>query len=506
MDDDLDQASSHQGTVTRTPLGQKTITSRDKPDLSLTVDVERYTWQPPAGLDLPKGFDLSLDCWTAPDGLRRFVPPDTEAMILKASLLGWSILRDRGLLDRQQSFSYHIMRLLYQHAGRRKECLGREFRREGDLRVTPAVRSDQQDCDVLSDTIGLDANGNGKRWSVGEFLRRGREAAIAAGHDSPDEGACIHFGLLEGARLSPFAVADLSERELRSLVRIGLFDLGPSPVSIECGDLRDRVIDRLLTAVDKHLDDITEEFNAWFFEGIHNVIHQVAKRKREGGEIDRDIVSQVFLELVFDAHRYMAESVHVALSMFAETVGLSDEEFAIYELLYLKRSDLGGLLLVMLRSRFGIAKEILQEMWGDPGNRQLTGTLLRLVQLYGDMASKRRAADCEYRKISKQRNKDGEVAKTYPLREDDASSATEANLFPEIAGRLREQRRATCHCGETDKWQANVVSEPTEGDVVIEYFCPVCGYEETVAVPRDEFKAVAQSVVKKPDGEEEPDS
>jgi hypothetical protein len=339
---------------------------------------------------------------------------------------------------------------------------------------------------------------------VGRLLSCGREAAIAAGNEDRDEGTCIRFGVLEGARRSPVAVADLSEEELRSLVRIGLFDLGPSADAIDREELRDRVIDRLLTAVDKHLDDTTDAFNAWFFEGMDNIIHQIAKRKREGGPIERETVRQVFLELVFNAHRHMAETVHAALSTFAEAVDLTDEEFAAYELLYLKRPELGGLLLVMLRDRYSFAKEVLHEMWNDPGNGELAGTFLRLLHFYGEMTSKRRAADRRYKKISSQRNRDGAVAKTFQLREDDAPSATAVDAFAEIASRLRVQRRAMCDCGATDKWRANLVSDPDEGDVVVSDVCPVCGYEDMFTVPRDDFKAIADSVVKKPDGEEVP--
>jgi hypothetical protein len=506
MDDDLDQSSFHLATITKALLGQKTIPCLDKPGSSLTVHVERYTWHPPAGLDLPEGFHLSLDGWTPPDGMRRFVPPDTEVMLLEASLLGWSIVRDRGLFDEQQSFSYHVMRLLFQHAGRRRECFGREFRREADLWVTPAARFGQDNGDVLPDSIGLDANGMGERWSVQEFLRRGREAAIAAGQENPDEGTCIRLGLLEGARLSPFAVANLSETESRSLVRLGLFDLGPSPAFSNDEGTRDLVIGRLLTAVERHLGDTAEVFRAWFFVEIDNVIHQIAKRKRDGGAIDRKLVRQVFLELVFDAHRYMAESVHVALSMFAEAVEMNEEEFAIFKLMYLKRSDLGGLLLVMLRNRFGVAQEIIREMWDTPENAHLTGTFLRLVQFYGEMTSKRRDADRRYKEISKQRNKDGEVAKTFNLRDDDASCGTEDDPFSKIAGQLREQRNATCDCGLTEKWKATVISNPNEGDVVIDELCPNCGHQETVTVPRQTFEDTARSVINNPDCDEEHDS
>ncbi len=158
------------GAITVQELPPKTLGDSSEREMP-TVQVSRYDWSPPSSLDLPAGFQLSLSSFTGADGYRRFWPTRcANPLILKASLAGHALLRNCEQLDEKQSFSYHALRLIYQHSARQRETFNRRFRRATDLRVTRSVQSDGN-ADILPDTIGVDLNGDGQRWSVSELWR-----------------------------------------------------------------------------------------------------------------------------------------------------------------------------------------------------------------------------------------------------------------------------------------------------------------------------------------------
>lgn len=111
---------------------------------SVRVQRARYTWHPPPDVaaELPPGFKIEFDCFTDPDGVRRFTPRDVAAFLLWASLGGHAILLSRYGSTPEQRSSYGATRLLYQKGPGLREHLTRTFTRESDLYVTQAERAD----------------------------------------------------------------------------------------------------------------------------------------------------------------------------------------------------------------------------------------------------------------------------------------------------------------------------------------------------------------------------
>lgn len=458
------------------------------------VQTARYTWRPPPNVaaELPPDFALSFDCLTGADGVRRFAPRDTvPAFVVTAALGGYALLETRPGLTPEQRFSYQATRLVYQKAAGLREHLDRAFARESDLYVPRAGRAGGDDGHVLPADIGLDAGGRGTPWTPRDVIANGRDEALAAGDPDPDPGACIRLGLLAAARRHPLGPAVLSEAEGLALVRLALFDLGPVPGPLDEG-VSDAVEERLWAALERHAGDDTESFNRWFFEAPDDLAHAIAKQKKGGGPVPREVVRQALLELVFRSYRYVGDCVHHQATAFARALPdpLTAGERAIFDSLYHKQPYLGGLPLVLLHDRFAFLREAILDIWADPLDPARVGVLLRLLEYYGVMVGRRREADRRYKARCRHHNDRGRVGRELELDSDrDAAPGPAADPFQEIAAVLRDARGATCPCGTTHAWRATLVESGDAADpVVIEDGCGRCGYRETVEVTRGQIR------------------
>src|SRR5262249_17077939 len=219
----------------------------------------KYTWRPHEALwnQLPPGFELSLQCVVTPDGLRRFYPwTGCEVFLAHASAGGLAILCQRQKLSPQERFSYRAMRFLFLLTRRMAEFFGHRFDHGRDLSIVPSGRTDPTERDILPDDLGQDVQGRGERWSVEGLIRRGAEVARSAGYVRPITAYCIHYGLIEAARLKPLPIA---EDRVPSLIRSALYNVDPTEKLAP--ELLDVVTDRLLVALDRHLEDPTDQFN-----------------------------------------------------------------------------------------------------------------------------------------------------------------------------------------------------------------------------------------------------
>jgi hypothetical protein len=468
------------GRITVDVFGTSEAPSSAAQAAQAVLSESRYTWRPLPALGLPPEFQLELCCIADRQGVRRYVPQHgARAFVLQASLAGQAILAAGGQLNREQRQSYRVMQLFFQQADRLREHFGRSFKRAQDLWITGAVRSGERD--VLPEHLGLDSRGRGERWTVNELLARGRESAIADGAVPPDEETCIRHGLLQAARINPWEFKTENPGESRQLVRLSLFDLGPADKAID-SESKAIVTRRLVAALKRHIGDSSEAFNRWFLDELDNVVHQVAKQSKRGGPIDRSIVRQVLLETVFDAYQYVAQGVSVAMRDFASAtpVPLNPREREILEAMYSETSALGGLSLILLHDRFPWVREIVKEVFTAPGDMQRFGVLLRLLEYFAEMTSKRRAADREEKWKGLARNK--------PVASDAAFER-----FSEIARELRRRRNARCKCNSTENWRAAVESD-LDGIVVLNDGCSVCNHNETITVTHDDLREVDQNL------------
>jgi hypothetical protein len=318
------------------------------------------------------------------------------------------------------------------------------------------------------------------------LLNRGREYAIAAGAASPNEAQCIAAGFYVAALRDPMTPDRLSEADCLALVRLAIFDLGPSDKRIDPA-VRRLVEDRLLGYIAKHLDDNTEEFRRAFLEHRDDLIHRISKQRKHGGPIDRKLVRQILLDLTFQARRYVGDCVAVQMQHFARALSepMLPRERAIFDLLYARQAWLGGLPLVLVRDRFPFLQTAVLDLMMNSDDRRRVGALLRLLDYYGEMLGKRRSADRRQKSNRKGLNKAGQSTLMSELDDNvsTASAATDGEEFLDIAERLRINRLITCQCGDKASWEPRV-REFGSGDdyCLIEFTCTRCLHDESVRV------------------------
>ena len=419
---------------------------------------------------------------------------------LETALGGLAILIQVPSVDAETRFSYDAMRLIFQHAPRLREYLTRSFAREVDLVIPGLERAGRDARDIIPDRIGLGRGNRNRRWTVANLLNKGRAHAVAAGEKNPNPSRCIAAGLLVAARLDPIEPSSLTESEALGLIKMALFDFGMVAGKVAETE-RHMVTGRLLTAIEKHQDDDTETFSRWFFEGRDNIVHQIAKQRKSGGPMPREVVRRALLGLVFDAYVYVGECVSLQMQAFLQAlpIPLNDEERAGFEAMYFKQLYFGGLPLVMLRERFAFLCEGILDVMDDPGDSERVGVLLRLIHYYSEMATLRRDVDREYKRRSHHRDARGKISRTYELDASDMSEskATLSRDFGQIADRLREARGISCPCGATGSWEARLVGDGTgDGVVAIEVVCPKCEHSATIELTRAEFARVGCEVMK----------
>jgi hypothetical protein len=461
------------------------------------IDRSLYTWRP-AGIisrDMVSEFPVALECRSINGGQRQLSPHDGRLkFILGASVGGQALLRQLQEGDKEVHFSYGAMRLLYQKAPLMPEFVNRALQRIEDLYIPRAARV-ADEIDVLPDTIGHYGNGPGHRWTVGQLVAHGRDAAAAAGVESPSDEEIIRFGLLAAARRNPIDIQQLDADEATGLLRLILFGLGPCPDKIS--DITtDEVVGRLLDAVEKHIDHSTEDFDSWFFEEADNVVHQISKRKRPGGEIERVIVRQVMLETVFRAYRYVGDCVDLQAKAMADAMKpkLDADERAAFGAIYEKSSYLGDIPLLFLYDQFPLAPEAFSEVLENPSDAAAAGTLLRVLQFQAEMVGKKRASERRYQKQRHHRNQKNASAVVFALIEDPATSAC-SPLWQVIAGELRERRGAKCDCGTTKDWYAEIDQTRTKKKTVaIIDTCATCGHRETCTATLDKIRKAANAI------------
>jgi hypothetical protein len=163
------------GTVEVEALESAEITSRTVDSATLEVDREKYDWRPSCELcdNLPEEYCVSLNAMSLRGEGRRFHPNDPYSFVLNASLGGLAILTVRETLNGEQRNSYDLMRLIFQYGPLVREALVRTFTRAVDLLVLGGVEEELNCQDVLPESLGLDASGKGRRWSVGRLMTAG---------------------------------------------------------------------------------------------------------------------------------------------------------------------------------------------------------------------------------------------------------------------------------------------------------------------------------------------
>lgn len=447
---------------------------------------QKWIWLPASKLvkELPEDFFLTFRCVTGLDRLRRIYPYKSFGEFIPVAWQGGlAVLCDHRKLRKQQRQSYRTMWFLFLFSRRMGEFLRNAFAHSRDLYVVESGRSDPTEEDILPETIGIDAQGNGQRWTIRELTRRGEEAAQKVGIAKPTSAQRIQYGLLEAARLNPLPIA---ADKASLLVRSALFKLGPTADEID-SRLVDNVAERLIQAFQNHLEDDAKEFRQWFLGPKNSLVHQIAKQsRRHGGRLDEHEVRAALLQLGWDAYHSVGDCISMQMQAVAQVFpeDFTAEERAIFRQMHLPQPYFGNLPLLLVIERFGFIQNVLWEIWQNLPSTELVSVLYRLLDYYALMATKRREVD-RARKGPKVRSLDESIH----------SQQQESSAFREIAEHLREREKIACKCPSSD-WQYSL-KKRSESSVTIVFQCTVCDVRKEKKFTVDDFKQVATLLMDK---------
>lgn len=461
--------------------------SEDKADQEVCrVD---YVWRPSAKVApfLPEGFEIPLVC-NEFQGMRRVGSTQgAVSLCLHAATAGQAIRESLGHLGPERS-TYHMMRLLFQLGPQLRERLHfRSLWNADELRV-PRANASGNHADILPDDFGVDIGG-AERWPVRRLLEEGKQAASENGINCPTVGECIFWGVDFEATIHPADLTGLSVAEARNRLRLALFDLGSCNVVVDDA-MKQRVYGRLTDALRKHLDLPADDFRRWFFENLDGIVNQISKRKLPDGKIERQVVRQTILELVFDSWPYVGQTVSIFMSSVANDVdpSLSPDEKAVFDALYQHKPCLGNLPLILLHEQFPNIQPAVLAILESPDVPETWGRFLRVLQTYATMVVRRREAD----KVKKQSK--GLKRKVTPVFEPVATSDCPSN-FDQIACDFLESQRVRCECSAEPEWETHL-KNGTESSPEIElgFECRRCGRKNSLSVPRLQFMKFARRI------------
>lgn len=368
-----------------------------------------YCWTPPDILleQVPADFALELVCATGIDGNRRFWPPNGYERFIRESFLGGlAVLDIVKNMDGEARRSYRNMFHVFQRVRSLQEHCRRQFKSVRDLTIARSGRESQGEADILPDDVGLDAQRVGVPWSPARLISDGRRAARDAGWTSPTTKVAIQYGLDAAARRNPLR---LRQAEVDNLVRLSLFDGGPSVERIELKTRR-RITEQFLEVLDTHLGDDRETFNNWFTGPKNSLLQQIAKKACRGGEaISVDIVRRVLLDLGWESYRYMTDCMLAQMNWFARSLPepLTNSERPMFEMLYYPQRHFAKLPLILLAERIPILSIPLQRMMERQPRTNDIQVLHRLLTFYTVMAMNRREADRRAQRQSRHRKDHG---------------------------------------------------------------------------------------------------
>jgi hypothetical protein len=498
--------------------------------------VTRYGWDPPADLrhQVPEGFAFALRCIRFPGDGRWFYPIGSfDGFIAEAFVGGLALIDMIKGLGSEGRHAYRAMWQFFQRVRRTRERFSNDLLNATSLRVSHSGRGTSQEYSILPESVGLNAQGQGKPWSVSELLREGMAEAKVSGVSKPTEADCVHYGLVRAARLNPL---DIPERDVRPLIRQALFEsILLNDESAKAGNgsseavAREAVIERSLGAVQRHLGDRQAEYDNWFAGPKSSFIHQIAQQKRaSGGPLARELVRRILLDLGWQAYDYVGDCLHAMMRVFQRLVPepLTELEGQRFARMHLKQPCFGQLPLVLFHERFPFLRSILTTACEDPADREAVTILYRLLHYYGEMATKRRATDrlMKARKDARGHGYQGECslnaefdpqdskgegaeaasetgedppgsegAETHQETAHGTSEVTAADRFQEIAERVREEKGIRCGCHEPN-WDARVV-EMNDETAIISHDCGVCSCSATTTVSMTDLRKITMDLL-----------
>ncbi|HEV2972373.1 MAG TPA: hypothetical protein VGY55_20535 [Pirellulales bacterium] len=403
-------------------------------------------------------------------------------------MAGLEILTGIGRLDSWGHHTYCGMKLIFDAVREMREHFNRSFNFVRDLYIRLPGRESRDERNVLPSDLGRTADGRGRKWSIQQLLKRGEEAATAIGITRPTTRQCISYGLLAGAQLNPL---EISGKDLQLLVRMALYDLpqGESPPR----EMVDQVSDRILVAVQRHWHDGPAKFQKWFAGPHNNFLKTIAEQPNSpGGNLPREAVRRVFLDLGIEAYVYVAGCVEAFAKWFQKALPekLTRAELQQFEQVFMRQHYLGGLPLVLVMERSEIIRDSIVNIWENPGDRQATRVLHRQLYFYTEMIANRRAADRRFKPKGSAKGSAQKYVKQLPYEvKQIASSRNDEFDLSRIIQHIRIQRGLPAHC-DCCPLTVNQVKS-TRRRAEFQCTCNCGRFDETLVLTEDDILGAA---------------
>ena len=407
-----------------------------------------YRWLPAEELheQLPDDFCFRMLCSTGTDDVRRFYPLNGFAGLIADGFAGGLAIMDHlhDMGDERRS-SYRAMYQFFSKVRGLREHYGRNFAGIKDLEVRPTGRGGSDTQDVLPSDLGITTEGTGERWAVTQLVNEGRRLATDLSYERPSRQQAIELGLFAAAQRNPIRIDDA--KQVAGLIRLALYD---GPPLVECNeDVREWVVEQILTAIKEHLDDTQPEFDDWFSGPKNSFIKQIAKKKCPHDGVNNNVVRRVLFDLGWKSYEYVAGCLHALMRCFQNAIpkSLNEQEREIFEMVYLPQEHFGGLPLVLLQERIPFLKAPMIATLQGSVDFDLVGVLHQLLSYYSQMADSRRIADREARKYSNASKALGRDLQIFEY--DDQRPVEDSGNRRRSAEIARDRRR---HDGSDDDW------------------------------------------------------
>ena len=347
---------------------------------------------------VPPEFRLPLQVVCGTDGLRRISPRcDAREFLKQAACGGLAVLQRVRNLTREDRQSYRLMSFLFQWSFSDRRLMTRTIRRSEDLRLCQSERGGDSDRDILPD---IETNNNlskTERLTPEELLRCGRKSAQKRGIPANSVSLQIHLGLLEMAHHSSVQANALRPEVSPEIIRISLFGLDQGERTDD-DELRALVEERMIQAIQKHLELSDKEFGRWMWKDFDNIVQQLAKRtNKQGGPVSRQRVRFILFDLLWRSFGYVSQCVRMQMQAVRQAIepALTDQERRIFGLWYDSQPWTGGLAPIMLHNRLGLLLPTLADLEEcEAGDDRPWRAFLQALQWSSEMTENRRKADC----------------------------------------------------------------------------------------------------------------
>ena len=469
----------------------------------------RFLWEPPFQISrLPSWYKLALDCYVGTDGTRRFtlvelsendraaaepgLPEVSTArgLALVTSVGGYALMLDRGTVDRDQLLTHDEARLYLQYVEHRREYFGKRksldvFMHSPEERILKG-RSKKKPALAFPEDMGLDATGNGAKWTLSRFNEEARAAAHTAGIEQPTKQQLFSQGLTAAAKLNPLYLS--SADKIEPIVRMALFALPESSNSVTTEQLQ-YVAKQVRSSLRDHLVDSDEDFRKWIDDPKSDLVRRITRRS--DCSMTREQVRRVLLELGWYALKMLGQCIDIQMRAFRDALSepLTEREDIYFSQLFFANPAFGGLPLLLLSDRYDELSAAIVNVWNSPGSRDAVAVLHRTMVYFAEFMGQRREADKMHKRRSLARNANAQIATESEFNEENFLLSTNKDeLFSDIAKVLAVRRGIDC---DSDDWEFTLVSV-SENLVQFKLRRADLPGAQTLTVPRAEFEEVAR--------------